>query len=220
MINDRTGVLDLEATGGVGGRNVEQHGTPAPLLPLEWQILQEAEVTTPPRGELTDQGAVRLPSLSYHPEGHKQCLRFLRTSGQGTSVRTDGMMPGHLQMCWLTRLLACNRTWRTGGVHNDKSAAVWWDDQLGTIVLSNGWDNETAALQLFSHLEGDALNVALLVPMSRRLSRTGLVDALSAHYGSPGRLVDYRRQFEKTTRSAGVDPSNFATALETLAVKA
>ena len=62
------------------------------------------------------------------------------------------------------------------------------------MVRSNGWDNDTAALQLFSHLEGDALNVALLVPLSRRLSRTGLVDALSAHYGSPGRLADYRRQ--------------------------
>ena len=75
------------------------------------------------------------------------------------------------------------------------------------IVLSNGWDNETAVLQLFPHLEGDALNVALLVPMSRRLSRTGLVDALSAHYGSPGRLADYRRQFERTTRTAGEHPS-------------
>ena len=30
------------------------------------------------------------------------------------------------------------------------------------IVLLNGWDNETATLQLFSHLEGDALYVALL----------------------------------------------------------
>ena len=76
-------------------------------------------------------------------------------------------------------------------------------------MLLNGWDNETAALQLFSHLEGDALNVALLAPMSRRLSRTGLVDALSAHYRSPGRLADYRRQFERTT----------AKALETLSVK-
>ena len=74
--------------------------------------------------------------------------------------------------------------------------------------------NDTAALQLFSHLEGDALNVALLVPIYRRLSRTGLVDALSAHYGSPGRLADYRRQFERTTRTAGEDPSIFATALE------
>ena len=32
------------------------------------------------------------------------------------------------------------------------------------IAKSNGWDYETAALQLFAHLEGDALNVALLVP--------------------------------------------------------
>ena len=84
----------------------------------------------------------------------------------------------------------------------------------------NGWDNDTAALQLFSHLEGDALNVALLVSISHRLSRTGLMDAMSAHYGSPGRLADYRRQFERTTRTAGEDPSIFATALETLAVKA
>ena len=34
------------------------------------------------------------------------------------------------------------------------------------IVLSNGWDDATAALQLLSHLEGDALNVAVLVPAS------------------------------------------------------
>ena len=60
------------------------------------------------------------------------------------------------------------------------------------IVWSNDWDNDTAALQLFSHLEGDALNVAHLVPLARRLSRSGLVDALTAHYGSPGRLADYR----------------------------
>ena len=32
--------------------------------------------------------------------------------------------------------------------------------------------------------------------------------------------MDYRRQFEKTTRTAGEDPSIFAVALETLAVKA
>ena len=88
------------------------------------------------------------------------------------------------------------------------------------IVLSNGWDDATAALQLLSHLEGDALNVALLVPVSRRTSRTGLLDALSAHYGSPVRLANYGRQFEKTTRSAWEDPSIFAIALETLAVKA
>ena len=88
------------------------------------------------------------------------------------------------------------------------------------IVLSSGWDDATAALQLLCHLQGDTLNVALLVLMARRTSRKGLVGALSAHYGSPGRLADYRRQFEKTTRSAGDDPSIFAIALKTLAVKA
>ena len=46
------------------------------------------------------------------------------------------------------------------------------------------------------------------------------MDALSAHNESAGRLADDRRQFEKTTRSAGEDPSIFAIALETLAVKA
>ena len=59
VIDDRLGVLDLEAAGGVGGRKVEQHGIPAPLLPLERQILLEEEVTTPPWGG----GGVRLPSL-------------------------------------------------------------------------------------------------------------------------------------------------------------
>ena len=58
------------------------------------------------------------------------------------------------------------------------------------IVFSNGWDDATAALQLLSRLEGDALNVALLVPECRRASRVRLVGALSAHYGSPGRLAD------------------------------
>ena len=87
-------------------------------------------------------------------------------------------------------------------------------------MQSNGWDNDTAALQLFSHLEGDALNVAHLVPLARWLSRAGFVDALTAHYGSPGRLADYRRHFERTIRTSGEDPANFATALEMLAVKA
>ena len=84
------------------------------------------------------------------------------------------------------------------------------------IVLSNGWDDATAALQLLSHLEGDALNVAMLVPAPRRASRVGLVDALTTHYGSPGGLS----ATEKTTQTAGEEPSIFAIALETLTIKA
>ena len=74
------------------------------------------------------------------------------------------------------------------------------------IVLSNGWGDATAALQLLSHLQDDALSVALLIPMPLRASRKGLTDALSSHYGSPGRLANYRREFDKTVRKPGEDP--------------
>ena len=56
--------------------------------------------------------------------------------------------------------------------------------------------------------------------MPLRASRKELTDALSSHYGSPGRLANYRREFDKTVQKQGEDPSNFAITLETLAVKA
>ena len=98
-----------------------------------------------------------------------------------------------------------------------------WEQYLqvfDAIVLSNGWGDATAALQLLSHLQDDALSVALLIAMPLQASRKELTDALSSHYGSPGRLANYRREFDKTVRKMGEDPSNFAIKLETLAVKA
>ena len=86
------------------------------------------------------------------------------------------------------------------------------------IALSNGWGDTTAALQLLSHLQDDALSVVLLIPMPCRASRKELTDALSSHYGSPDRLANYRREFDKTVRKPGEYPSNFAISLETLAV--
>ena len=88
------------------------------------------------------------------------------------------------------------------------------------IVSSNGWDGVTAALQLLSHLEGDALNVALLVSELWWVLPGGLVGMLTEHYSSPGRLADYRRQFERASREPGSDPSVFAVKLETLAMRA
>ena len=58
-------------------------------------------------------------------------------------------------------------------------------------------------LQLLSHLEGDELNVALLVPEVKRATQAGLVGALTENYGSPGRLADYQRQFERMTCQEG-----------------
>ena len=98
-----------------------------------------------------------------------------------------------------------------------------WEQYLqvfDAIVLSNGWGDATAAWQLLSHLQDDALNVALLIPVPLQATRKELTDALSSHYGSPGRLANYRREFDKTVRKRGEDPSNFAITLETLAAKA
>ena len=67
------------------------------------------------------------------------------------------------------------------------------------IVRSNGWDSVTAALQLLSHLDGDALNVALLISESQRVLPGFLVKSLSDHYSSPGRLAEYKRQFQRAS---------------------
>ena len=63
-------------------------------------------------------------------------------------------------------------------------------------MCSNGWDDVTAALQLLSHLDGDALNIALLVPESQWVVPGFLINSLSNHYNSPGRLAEYKRQFQ------------------------
>ena len=49
------------------------------------------------------------------------------------------------------------------------SGVTSWEQHkqvFDAIVRSNGWDDATAALM--SHLEGDALNISLLVPEARR----------------------------------------------------
>ena len=77
---------------------------------------------------------------------------------------------------------------------NGSTSWEQYQQVLDAIVLSNGWGDTTEALQLLSHLQDDALSV--------------------------GRLENYRREFDKTVRKPGEDPSNFAITLETLAVKA
>ena len=75
------------------------------------------------------------------------------------------------------------------------------------------------ALQLFAHLKGEALNVALLLTREKRESWTGLVSGLSAYYQSPGRLAVLRRQFESAFPRPGLDPATFATELGILAIQ-
>ena len=79
------------------------------------------------------------------------------------------------------------------------------------IVKWNGWPDEIAELQLFAHLKGEALNVALLLTREKRESWTGLVSGLVAYYQSPSRLAVLRRRFESAFCQPGLDPATFAT---------
>ena len=104
--------------------------------------------------------------------------------------------------------------------YSGKSNWEQYCEVFEAIVCSNGWDDVTAALQLLSHLDGDALNVALLVPESRRVAPEFLIKSLSEHYNAPGCLAEYKRQFQRAFRHPGDNPSIFATELETLARRA
>ena len=89
------------------------------------------------------------------------------------------------------------------------SAKSTWEqycEVFEAIVCSNGWDDVTAALQLISHLDGDALNVALLFSESRRVVPGFLIKSLSDHYNAPGRLAEYKRQFQRAFRRPEDDP--------------
>ena len=73
--------------------------------------------------------------------------------------------------------------------YSGKSNWEQYQEVFEAIVCSNGWDDVTAALQLLSHLDGDALNLALLVPESRRVRPGFLIKSLSEYYNAPGRLA-------------------------------
>ena len=79
--------------------------------------------------------------------------------------------------------------------------------------------DRTAALQLFAHLEGEALNVALLIPEGERANWECLSQGLLDYYNSSGILAVFRRLFKSATRRPEMDPATFATELEILAVR-
>ena len=142
----------------------------------------------------------------------KRDMEDLQTENKFLRTRR---IPGPVPLVRQAPLTTTKVPWFNGSTSWEQYQQVF-----DAIALSNGWGDATAALQLLSHLQGDALSVALLLPLPRRSSRKDLTHALSAHYGSPGRLASYRRQFDKTERNLEEDPANFGIALETLAVKA
>ena len=246
---DIRGEKGLEAAGGGIRHNVIVHSEELSDLCPEDKIRKEEEFETPPRGDprrgkgfqtdgprdrIIDMGPVpdyvaaqrmvstdrNRPSNELSPveklEGTvlrmKRDMENLQTENRFLRTRR---IPGPVPLVRQAALTTTKVPWFNGSTSWEQYQQVF-----DAIALSNGWGDATAALQLLSHLQGDALSVALLLPMPHRSSRKELTHALSSHYGSPGRLASYRRQFDKTERKPGEDPANFGITLETLAVKA
>ena len=212
----------LGATSGGVEDEVKMRDGVVPRLRPEQQIRQEEEVQTPPRREprrneghqprgpqaMTDESVLGPGDLAGQ---RKDIAGRHRLNNEWSPVATLEDTVSRMQRD-LEELQTENRFLRTprapGPVPLVRQAALtttkvpWFNGSTSweqyqqvfdAIVLSNGWGDATAMLQLLSHLQDDALSVALLIPMPLRASRKELTDALSSHYGSPGRLANYRR---------------------------
>ena len=89
---------EAEATGGVVGRGIEERGAPAPLLPLDRQNMQEAEVVTPPKREVNGHRGLRAPGSRLPPRATQVAPQIFTearardvSSDRGMLVRTVGM---------------------------------------------------------------------------------------------------------------------------------
>ena len=89
---ERATDMEIGAAGGTVGRNMEQHGTPVPVLPPEQQILQEEEVRTPPRRETRENGNQRPTELRLPLSGTRvvpQMFTNIRVKDAGQNRRSD-----------------------------------------------------------------------------------------------------------------------------------
>ena len=105
LIGDQTGVMDLEAAGGTGGRQLEHHGFQAPLLSPERQILMEEEVITPPRG-----GGASGSRDSVPPGGARSVPQICTEVRPREVVCTARRMLGRRWIGWSIWLLGCKWT--------------------------------------------------------------------------------------------------------------
>ena len=106
MVPDQTGVLDMDAANDVVDRNVEQRGVPTPLLPLDRQIMQEAEVITPPRREAHGHGGRRAHESQLPPRGTRvpQIFYGRTTRDVSSDQRNDAWLPENVLVDTVARM--------------------------------------------------------------------------------------------------------------------
>ena len=97
----------LGATMGTVGQDVDLRDTPAPMLPPEQQIRQQAEIQTPPRRDTRRDGSQR-------PKGPRlqRWQKFYRPRC-GSSRSKPASDEWSLVWHWKTQCYACSVTWRT-----------------------------------------------------------------------------------------------------------
>ena len=100
----------------------------------------------------------------------KRDMENLQTENKFLRTRR---IPGPVPLVRQAALTTTKVPWFNGSTSWEQYQQVFDE-----IALSNGWGDATAALQLLSHLQGDALSVALLLPLPRRSSRKDLTQAL------------------------------------------
>ena len=172
---DRPVDVGLGATLGGTEQNFDFRDKSVTNLPPEQRIRQEEEIQTPPRREprrneghqprgrcwplgtlQTDEWSPvaalenALSRMQRDIEDLQTENQFLRTPRAPVSVS-------------LVRQAAFTTTkvpWFNGSTSWEQ-----YQQAFDAIVFSNGWDDATAVLQLLSHLQDDALSVALLIPM-------------------------------------------------------
>ena len=167
--------IDTETASGIS------HGSVPCLRPTD-QIVRRSVVTlrrATQTGLLDVEYSERLITEKRQDEGgtEKPCSSHIQLEMAVSQLQRD------VEDCRAERELARNQTpavtlrpQRRSGFtstpvprYSGKSNWEQYREVFEAIVCSNGWDDVTAALQLLSHLDGDALNVALLVPESRRV---------------------------------------------------
>ena len=125
---------------------MEQRGAPTPLLPLDRQTMQETEVITPPRREAHGQGGRRALEPQLPPRGTRVVPQIF------TDVRTRDIGPDRRNDAWSPEIVLVDTvaTFTTTKVPRFGGTTSWeqYRQVFSAIVLYNGWDDATAALQL------------------------------------------------------------------------
>ena len=178
----------LSATIGGTEQDLNFRDTSVPKLPPEQRIRQEEEVQTPPRREpRRDEGQQpKGPRSMINGTVLAPGLTDQQTETAGRNRQTDEWSPVAALENTVSRmqrdledLQTENRFLRTPrsqvpvplvrqaaltttNVPGFNGSTSWeqYQQVFDAIVLSNGWGDTTAALQLLSHLQDDALSVA------------------------------------------------------------